>query len=373
MIEASFVELLKTSEEFVFAVSNTALVGLEGKIVKKGAYIAIVSGLCAVLTCAGALIIIEHQSVGTDTEEMADTAIYEERKEVASVINIDTAVNVPNVETAVDMIETAVDDTVETEQETDADVQEETEQETDVDLQEEAEGYVVEEAEIDAYLADSVLIGDSIVLGYRNYCTKSEEEALKSIRFLVAGNFSAHNALWEVSSKSVHPLYQGEQRPVWESVSLVGAKNVFISLGLNDLNIDDKTCECYRQVIDNILELSPEVSINIISMTYTLKDQGVGKLNNDEIRIYNEQLQKMAAENGWGFMNIAPLLADEEGNLKAEYCSDGFLHQTPAAYEIWTQALRQYAEKVLGGETPAEIEISLNEEAENEDETNEKE
>ena len=81
----------------------------------------------------------------------------------------------------------------------------------------------------------------------------------------------------------------------------------------------------------------------------------------------------MAAENGWGFMNIAPLLADEEGNLKAEYCSDGFLHQTPAAYEIWTQALRQYAEKVLGGETPAEIEISLNEEAENEDETNEKE
>ena len=67
----------------------------------------------------------------------------------------------------------------------------------------------------------------------------------------------------------------------------------------------------------------------------------------------------MAAENGWGFVNIAPLLADEEGNLKEEYCSDGFLHQMPAAYEIWTQALRQYVGKLLGGETPAEIEISL--------------
>ncbi len=352
----------ETSEEFVFAVSDAALVGLEGKIVKKGAYIAIVIGLCAVLTGAGALILMGYRS------PEANTAIYEEENETA-VVTIDTEENVPNEEIAADMIEEAVDDTGETE--LDADLQEETEQETDADLQEETEGYIVEEAEIDAYLADSVLIGDSIVLGYRNYCTKSEEEALKSIKFLVAGNFSAHNAFWEVSSKSVHPLYQGEQRPVWESVSLVGAKNVFICLGLNDLNIDDKTCECYQQLISNILELSPEVSINIISMTYTLKDQGVGKLNNDEIRIYNEELQKMAAGNGWGFVNIAPLLADEEGNLKTEYCSDGFLHQTPAAYEVWTQALRQYAEKVLGGETPAEIEISLNEE--DEVETNEKE
>ena len=335
----------------------------KGKIVKKGAYIAIVSSLCVVLTGAGMLIIMGYQSVGTDAAEIADTAIYEEEKETA-VVTIDIEKNVPNEETAADMIEEANDDTEETKQETDVDMPEETEED------ETAEGYVVEDAEIDAYLADSVIIGDSIVLGYRNYCTKSEEEVLKSIKFLAAGNFSAHNAFWEVSSKSVHPLYQGEQRPVWESVSLVGAENVFICLGLNDLNIDDKTCECYQQMISNILELSPKVSINIISMTYTLKDQGVGKLNNDEIRIYNGQLQKMAAENGWGFVNIAPLLADEEGNLKAEFCSDGFLHQSPAAYEIWTQALRQYVEKVLGGEKPAEIEISLNEE--DEDETNEK-
>ena len=71
----------------------------------------------------------------------------------------------------------------------------------------------------------------------------------------------------------------------------------------------------------------------------------------------------MAAENGWGFVNISPLLSDGEGNLKDEYCSDGFLHQNPEAYKIWTQVLRQYVGKLLGGETPAEIEISL----ENED------
>lgn len=199
-----------------------------------------------------------------------------------------------------------------------------------------------EDAVINSYLADSVIIGDSIVLGYRNYCMKSGNEVLKGIKFLAAGSFSAHNALWPVSSESVHPLYQGAQRPVWESVAMMGAKNVFICFGLNDLNIDDDTIECYRQVIDNIVTASPEVNIHIISMTYTLKDKGVGKLNNDNIRDYNSRLAEMAEENGWGFVDLAAPLANEEGNLKPEYCSDNFVHQTPKAYDIWTETLHAY-------------------------------
>lgn len=199
-----------------------------------------------------------------------------------------------------------------------------------------------EDAVINSYLADSVIIGDSIVLGYRNYCMKSGNEVLKGIKFLAAGSFSAHNALWPVSSESVHPLYQGAQRPVWESVAMMGAKNVFICFGLNDLNIDDDTVECYRQVIDNIVAASPEANIHIISMTYTLKDKGVGKLNNDNIRDYNSLLAAMAEENGWGFVDLATPLADEEGNLKPEYCSDNFVHQTAKAYDIWTETLHDY-------------------------------
>ena len=199
-----------------------------------------------------------------------------------------------------------------------------------------------EDAVINSYLADSVIIGDSIVLGYRNYCMKSGNEVLKGIKFLAAGSFSAHNALWPVSSESVHPLYQGEQRPVWESVAMMGAKNVFICFGLNDLNIDDDTSECYRQVIDNIVDAAPEVNIHIISMTYTLKDKGVGKLNNDNIRDYNSRLAQMAEENGWGFVDLAAPLADEEGNLKPEYCSDNFVHQTAKAYDVWTKTLHDY-------------------------------
>lgn len=211
-----------------------------------------------------------------------------------------------------------------------------------------------EEEKINAYLGDSVLIGDSIVLGYRNYCRKSEDEALHDINFLAAGSFSAHNALWPVSEKSVHPVFQGQQRPIWESISMMDVGNVFLCFGLNDLNIDDKTIECYKEVIDNILTDSPDVQIHIISMTYTLKGQGKGRLNNDEIRVYNKKLQEMAEENGWGYVDLAPALEDEEGNLIAEYCSDGFLHQNPAAYDVWTKVLRAYVADWLSIDLPAD-------------------
>lgn len=211
-----------------------------------------------------------------------------------------------------------------------------------------ATGRSVADLKIDAYLADSVIIGDSIILGYRNYCMKSGEPYLKSMRFLAAGSFSVHNALWPVSEKSVHPLYQGKQRPVWESVSMMGAKDVFLFFGLNDLGVGDDTVECYQEVIKNIQEASPNVRIHIIGMTYTLKGQGKKRLNNDNIRTFNARMEELADSEGWGFIDMATPLADSEGNLAEQYCSDGFVHQTAGAYKVWTSVLRGYVGELLG-------------------------
>ena len=59
-------------------------------------------------------------------------------------------------------------------------------------------------------------------------------------------------------------------------------------------------------------------------------------------------LEEMAEKNGWGFVNVADAIADENGDLAAEYCSDEFAHQNPAAYDIWVSVLRDYAKGQLG-------------------------
>ncbi|MEY8336825.1 GDSL-type esterase/lipase family protein [Lachnospiraceae bacterium 62-35] len=221
--------------------------------------------------------------------------------------------------------------------------------ETSAKTEDAAEGQEREigESEIDSYFKDSVIVGDSIMLGYRNYCMKSNDPFLRSLSFLASGSFSVHNALWPVNDKSVHPIYQGAQRPVWESISMMGAKKVFMFFGLNDLNMGDDTCELYQQVIGNIKELSPDAEIHVIAMTYTLKGKGKGKLNNNNIRAFNVQLKGLAEENGWGFIDMATPLSDANGDLAAEYCSDDYVHQSRAAYQVWTNVLRQYAKDQL--------------------------
>ncbi len=199
--------------------------------------------------------------------------------------------------------------------------------------------------EIDAYFDDSVFVGDSIMLGFRNYAMKRQDTFLSRMGFLAAGSFSANNALWEVGGESVHPVFQGEQRQIWESISLMGSRRAFIMLGMNDLNITglDGTCEIYEELIGKIKEANPEVEIHIMSMTYILKGKEAGKLNNDTIREYNGMLKAMAEENGWGYVDVANALADGNGDLAEEYCSDGFAHQNPEAYDVWVSVLREYA------------------------------
>ncbi len=199
--------------------------------------------------------------------------------------------------------------------------------------------------EIDAYFDDSVFVGDSIMLGFRNYAMKRQDTFLSRMNFLAAGSFSANNALWDVGEKSVHPVYQGEQRQIWDSISMMGSKKVFIMLGMNDLNITglEGSCEIYQELIGKIKESNPDVEIHIMSMTYILKGEDVGKLENNAIREFNGMLREMAEGNGWGFVDVAEALADENGDLAAEYCSDGFAHQNPEAYDVWVSVLRKYA------------------------------
>ena len=222
----------------------------------------------------------------------------------------------------------------------------------------------ISDTEIDTYFADSVFVGDSIMLGFRNYCMKQKDSFLNDIQFLAAGSFSVSNSLWDVTEKSVHPVYQGKKRHVWESISMMTPKRVFLFFGMNDLNISglEGTCQKYQQLINNIKEKSPDVEIHIISMTYTLKGAGKGKLKNDIIREFNILLQDMAEENGWGFMDMATPLSDENGDLAANYCSDGYVHQSRAAYDVWSTVIRDYARAQLNGTTEFPIGIPATEE-----------
>ncbi len=204
----------------------------------------------------------------------------------------------------------------------------------------------ISEEDLAAYYKDAVFIGDSIMLGFRNYCKKTDETSfLHDIQFLAAGSYSAFNAMKPVAGDNVHPLYKGKKYQIWDALSLMNAKRAFILLGMNDISILglEGARDTYKELIGQIKETCPDIEIHILSITYTLKDKGKGKLNNNNIAEYNTLLQEMVADNGWGYMDVCTPLDDGDGNLAEDYCSDGFVHLSPAAYDIWATILTNYA------------------------------
>ena len=217
-----------------------------------------------------------------------------------------------------------------------------------VDMTESTDIPQLTDEQLAEYFGDSVFIGDSIMVGFENYSAK-RKTFVNDIQFLAAVSYSANNALKPIKGKNVHPVYEGEKCHLWDVLPILGKKRAFILLGTNDIiSVGVKRSrDKYKELIDKILETSPDLEIHIISVTYTAKDKGKGYLTNANIDVYNILLQEMAEENGWGYVDLCTPISDGEGNLATEYCSDKFVHLKKAAYTQWETELINYANAVL--------------------------
>lgn len=207
------------------------------------------------------------------------------------------------------------------------------------------------EGEIGNYFSSAYVIGDSVAYGFQLYAARNKANSpiFQNLNFLTRESFSVHNAFMAISSKSYHPIYQGAQHHIWETLQMVGAKHVYTFFGLNDLNIGgvEGTVDYYQRLLDQIKSVNPDVDFTIISTTPMYRGSERKKLTNANIDALNARLQTLCAANGWGYVDIASHLKDADGTLAAQYCSDHYVHETNAAYAVWLQAFHDYAQAQL--------------------------
>ncbi len=209
---------------------------------------------------------------------------------------------------------------------------------------------VKESAPVDlSYFDDAVFVGDSVTMSLQFYCAATG--ALGKAKFLCAGSLSPSNALWEISDESVHPVYGGQKVFVEDGIKRMGAKKVYIMLGINGLNPVDSGIANMKILIDRILAKSPDAKIILQSVTPMTKDSPIkgGKFNNTTINQYNEELCKLAKENGWFYINVAEVVTDKNGNLRDDYCSDPQkmgIHFNYTADKQWVDYLITHAPNI---------------------------
>lgn len=127
---------------------------------------------------------------------------------------------------------------------------------------------------------------------------------------------------------------RGVSQRLDESVFDCAATDVFILIGINDLNTGrtvDTMEAGYRELLKRLRERQPMLRIHVQSV---LPTRGQHAKQNAPVLAFNEKLKKLADEFKCDWIDLHALLRDDKGELKAEFTNDG-LHLTEPAYRIW--------------------------------------
>ncbi|MBH8556020.1 G-D-S-L family lipolytic protein [Nostocaceae cyanobacterium CENA357] len=135
---------------------------------------------------------------------------------------------------------------------------------------------------------------------------------------------------------------------------------IFVMIGINDLirGISDEVIlDNQRQIMNYLRRMHPKTQIVIQSIlphggeeaTWEGREK-LQAISNSRIRQLNQQLQGIAARRGVKYLDLYPLFANQQGNLRREFTTDG-LHLSPAGYIVWRTVLQMYNNRELSPKT----------------------
>ena len=201
-----------------------------------------------------------------------------------------------------------------------------------------------------AFFADAVFVGDSLTVGFEEYCrNRSNSIAADTTRFLARVSCSAKVALSSnalTKHSNIMPKYNGSPEYIEKAIAqMPDVGKVFICFGMNDLtgSTPQQFLSDMETLILRIISAKPDAQICVISIPCVVSGVDTGYLNNSSITKANQLLQETCIANGWGFVNINEYLMGNDGALRSEYSSDNYVHENSKAYAVWNKVLKQYA------------------------------
>lgn len=201
-----------------------------------------------------------------------------------------------------------------------------------------------------AFFADTVFVGDSLTVGFEEYCrSHSDSIATDSTRFLARVSCSAKAAISPnalTAHAKIMPKYNGSVQYIETAVAqMENVNKMFICFGMNDLtgSTPQQFLADMQTLVLRVLSVRPDMKVYIISIPCIVSGAHSGGLSNNSIATANLLLQEACLANGWGFVNLSEYLMGPDGALRLEYSSDHYVHETTKAYAIWNKVLKNYA------------------------------
>ena len=205
---------------------------------------------------------------------------------------------------------------------------------------------------LDSYFDDTIFVGDSVTQKLQQYVTDKRKTGdstlLGNARFIAVQSLGTHTALADISEKSLHPTVRGTKMTIENALATLGAKKVYIMLGMNDVAVSgmDASVSNMLKFLQRIQSKVPGIEIFVQSATPRLSGSQptTEQLFEYNLRVYDELLK--LNDSRIHFVDVAYVMRDDAGRLYEDYCSDKTgmaLHFTNAGCEKWVEYLYTHA------------------------------
>ena len=186
-----------------------------------------------------------------------------------------------------------------------------------------------------SYFSDAAFLGDSLTQGMQMY-----ENGLPNAHFCAYKGVGPNAVVNGTTCKRA----DGVTEIPMDVLAAQQPRALYILLGTNVLNRDDDYSSFltyYRLMLDMVSQSLPNTTLYVQSITPVrpeVREKHPG-LYKERLCQINDELAAIALEKNCVFLNLWEALADENGDLKAEYAQPDGYHVKPDGYSVWVEYL----------------------------------
>lgn len=188
------------------------------------------------------------------------------------------------------------------------------------------------------YFDDALFIGDSRTVGLMEYAGLEEHASFYA---------STGLTVYKLFDAKIAVVKEGEEPvTIEEALSEKQFAKIYLMVGINEMGTGtvESFLEAYGKAVEHLRELQPDAVIYIqaiLRVSAERSSQG-DYITNEGIDERNQGLSLLADNETVFYLDVNPLISDEDGGLIGEYTFDG-VHLKAKYIAIWKEFLLEHA------------------------------
>ena len=188
------------------------------------------------------------------------------------------------------------------------------------------------------YFDDALFIGDSRTVGLMEYAGLEEHASFYA---------STGLTVYKLFDAKIAVVKEGEEPvTIEEALSEKQFAKIYLMVGINEMGTGtvESFLEAYGKAVEHLRERQPDAVIYIqaiLRVSAERSSQG-DYITNEGIDERNQGLSLLADNETVFYLDVNPLISDEDGGLNREYTFDG-VHLKAKYIAIWKEFLLEHA------------------------------